>query len=101
VPPGFTLSTAVCQSFQKDGDLSEEMWKDVKKAVERIEKDTGKGYGDPQNPLLFSCRSGAAISMPGMMDTVLNIVRAKLRRGRLLWNGTKTFILTTLFLSHP
>ena len=74
VPPGFTLTTRLCQSFEKAGDLSEEMWVEVKKAVERIERGTGKGYGDPKNPLLFSCRSGAAISMPGMMDTVLNIV---------------------------
>lgn len=74
VPPGFTLTTKLCQSFEKAGDLSEEMWAEVKTSVERIEKDTGKGYGNPENPLLFSCRSGAAISMPGMMDTVLNIV---------------------------
>ncbi|CAB9519799.1 Pyruvate, phosphate dikinase, chloroplastic [Seminavis robusta] len=73
VPPGFTLTTPVCQEFQDSGDLSDEMWAAVREAVKRIEKDTGKGYGNPENPLLFSCRSGAAVSMPGMMDTVLNI----------------------------
>jgi len=63
VPPGFTLTTAVCRDFQIAGDLTEEMWQDVKKAVERVEKDMGKGYGNAENPLLFSCRSGAAVSM--------------------------------------
>ena len=74
VPPGFTLTTAVCQSFEKNGEFPEAIWNDVEKAVKRIEKDMKKGYGNLENPLLFSCRSGAAISMPGMMDTVLNIV---------------------------
>ena len=84
VPPGFTLTTAVCQNFEEAGDLSAETWMDVKKAVERIEKDMGEGYGDAENPLLFSCRSGAAISMPGMMDTVLNIVSYRLTKISLL-----------------
>ena len=63
VPPGFTLTTAVCRDFQDAGDLTEAMWHDVKEAVKRIEADMGKGYGDAKNPLLFSCRSGAAVSM--------------------------------------
>jgi hypothetical protein len=75
VPPGFTLTTAVCQGFQETGDLSEELWDALRTSVKQVEKDTGKGYGKAENPLLFSCRSGAAVSMPGMMDTVLNIVR--------------------------
>jgi len=73
VPPGFTLTTLLCQQFQETGDLTPELWEAVKKSVEQVEKDTGKKYGDGENPLLFSCRSGAAVSMPGMMDTVLNI----------------------------
>lgn len=73
VPPGFTLTTQVCRDFQDTGDLSEAMWLDVKEAVKRVEADLGKGFGNGENPLLFSCRSGAAVSMPGMMDTVLNI----------------------------
>jgi hypothetical protein len=75
VPPGFTLTTPLCQVFQQSNDLPAEMWEMVKEAVKTVEADTGKKYGSDENPLLFSCRSGAAISMPGMMDTVLNIVR--------------------------
>jgi pyruvate,orthophosphate dikinase len=74
VPPGFTLTTQLCQEYQKTGDLSEEVWARVKLAIQRVEKDMGRKFGDPENPLLVSCRSGAAISMPGMMDTVLNVV---------------------------
>lgn len=70
VPPGFTLTTPLCQLFQESGDLTPELWDMVKESVERVEKDMGKKYGDKENPLLFSCRSGAAVSMPGMMDTV-------------------------------
>lgn len=74
VPPGFTLTTPVCQIYQQTDDLPAEMWDEVKVAIERIEKDMGRKFGDASYPLLFSCRSGAAISMPGMMDTVLNVV---------------------------
>jgi pyruvate,orthophosphate dikinase len=74
VPPGFTLITPLCQVYDKENDLPQEMWDKVKAAIQSVEKDTGKKFGANENPLLFSCRSGAAISMPGMMDTVLNIV---------------------------
>ena len=74
VPPGFTLTTQVCQLYQSSDDLPEEMWQQVKAAVAQIEKDMNKKFGCYDYPLLFSCRSGAAISMPGMMDTVLDIV---------------------------
>lgn len=74
VPPGFTLITPLCKVYQKEDDLPAEMWDMVRDAIKRVEKDMGKKFGDNGNPLLFSCRSGAAISMPGMMDTVLNIV---------------------------
>jgi phosphoenolpyruvate synthase/pyruvate phosphate dikinase len=67
VPPGFTLTTPLCQVFQQSNDLPAEMWEMVKAAVKTVETDTGKKYGSDENPLLFSCRSGAAISMPGMM----------------------------------
>jgi len=73
VPPGFTLTTPLCQVYEKHGDLPAEIWEGVKESVKRVEADMGKKYGDSENPLLFSCRSGAAVSMPGMMDTVLNI----------------------------
>lgn len=74
VPPGFTLTTPLCQVFQESNDLPEEMWAEVENAIKTVEADMGRKFGDSENPLLFSCRSGAAVSMPGMMDTVLNIV---------------------------
>lgn len=70
VPPGFTLVTRLCELYEDADDLPSEMWDMVKAAIKRVEKDTGKVFGGKTNPLLFSCRSGAAISMPGMMDTV-------------------------------
>lgn len=73
VPPGFTLTTPLCQLYDKYGDLPSETWEAVRNAVKNVEKDMNRKYGDKDNPLLFSCRSGAAASMPGMMDTVLNI----------------------------
>ena len=76
VPPGFTIITKLCDVYQDGDDLPDEIWDLVKAAIARVETDTGKKFGDQENPLLFSCRSGAAISMPGMMDTVLNIVSA-------------------------
>lgn len=73
VPPGFTLTTQVCQLYETSGNMPDELWEETKLAVGRIEKDMGKEFGCFDFPLLFSCRSGAAISMPGMMDTVLDI----------------------------
>ncbi|MCC6277440.1 MAG: pyruvate, phosphate dikinase [Oligoflexia bacterium] len=74
VPPGFTISTAVCTQYYKDGKrLADAAWKDVLAAVSRLEKELGKKFGDVQNPLLVSVRSGARASMPGMMDTILNL----------------------------
>jgi pyruvate,orthophosphate dikinase len=64
VPPGFTLVTSLCQVYQKEDDLPKEVWDLVAEAIKRVEKDTGKKFGSNENPLLFSCRSGAAISMP-------------------------------------
>jgi pyruvate,orthophosphate dikinase len=74
VPPGFTLTTPLCSVFQETGDLPNDLWLEVENAVKTVEADMGRKFGDPEHPLLFSCRSGAAVSMPGMMDTVLNIV---------------------------
>lgn len=73
VPPGFTLTTQVCQLYETSDQLPDEMWQQVKEAVAKIETDMHKQFGSYDSPLLFSCRSGAAISMPGMMDTVLDI----------------------------
>ncbi|MEN9786752.1 MAG: pyruvate, phosphate dikinase [Pseudomonadota bacterium] len=74
VPPGFTLTTAVCNHwFQNRSTLPEGAWEQVRAALARVEEQTGKGFGDAARPLLVSVRSGAPASMPGMMDTVLNL----------------------------
>ncbi len=74
VPPGFTVSTEACNAYLEAGkEFPEGMWQQELDAMQEVEKITGKKFGDPENPLLVSCRSGAVFSMPGMMDTVLNI----------------------------
>jgi len=73
VPPGFTVTTEACNAFQADGKFPARMWEQELEALKLVERQTGKKFGDPDNPLLVSCRSGAKFSMPGMMDTVLNI----------------------------
>ncbi len=74
VPPGFTISTAACNAYlQSDGVMPADLLDQVSSALKKIEKASGKQFGDTANPLLVSCRSGAKFSMPGMMDTVLNI----------------------------
>ena len=74
VPPGFTITTEACNDYFAAGEtLPEGLWEDVKAAVAQVEAETGKGFGDVENPLLVSVRSGAKFSMPGMMDTVLNL----------------------------
>jgi pyruvate, orthophosphate dikinase len=73
VPPSFTVTTEACNSFQNTGKFPEGMWDQMLAALKKIEVAAGKKFGDPSNPLLVSCRSGAKFSMPGMMDTVLNI----------------------------
>jgi len=74
VPPGFTVTTEACNAYlSSGGKFPEGLWDQELAALKTIEKQTGKTFGDPNNPLLVSCRSGAKFSMPGMMDTVLNI----------------------------
>jgi pyruvate,orthophosphate dikinase len=73
VPPTFTITTEACVEYMKTGEFPEGMWEQTLEALEDIEKQTGKKFGDPANPLLISVRSGARESMPGMMDTVLNL----------------------------
>ena len=74
VPPGFTVTTEACNAYlAQGGTLSEDMWQQELDALKEMEKKTCKKFRDPKNPLLVSCRSGAKFSMPGMMDTVLNI----------------------------
>jgi len=73
-PPGFTITTAACNDYFAAGEkLPDGLWDDVLDALHDVERQTGKGFGDPANPLLVSVRSGAKFSMPGMMDTVLNL----------------------------
>ncbi len=74
VPPGFTISTEVCDYYYKNGNqYPAELRTEVVENLRRVERVTGMKFGDPSNPLLVSVRSGAAASMPGMMDTVLNL----------------------------
>ena len=74
VPPGFTISTKVCEMFYKDKKkLNSSLINQIKKELKVIEKDVTKKFGDLKNPLLLSVRSGARVSMPGMMDTILNL----------------------------
>ncbi|OLC94625.1 MAG: pyruvate, phosphate dikinase [Thaumarchaeota archaeon 13_1_40CM_3_38_6] len=74
VPPGFTITTAVCiQYYDNNKKLPRNLMSEAKRNIQKIERKTGKKFGSLQNPLLVSVRSGAAISMPGMMDTILNL----------------------------
>jgi pyruvate, orthophosphate dikinase len=74
VPPGFTISTAMCTRYYEEGEKFPDSLRDeVANGIAHIEGVTGKAFGDPANPLLVSVRSGARVSMPGMMDTVLNL----------------------------
>ncbi len=74
VPPGFTVTTEACNAYLAAGlKFPEGLWEQELEALAGVEAQTGKKFGDPNNPLLVSCRSGAKFSMPGMMDTVLNI----------------------------
>ena len=74
VPPGFTITTEVCNYYyDHDHKYPDDLWDQVFKAMEKIEKYNNKKFGDVNDPLLVSCRSGARVSMPGMMDTILNL----------------------------
>jgi pyruvate,orthophosphate dikinase len=74
VPPGFTVTTEACNAYLAAKSVfSDEIWDQEIAALRHIEAETGKSFGSTENPLLVSCRSGAKFSMPGMMDTVLNI----------------------------
>ncbi len=73
VPPGFTIATSECVEYLKSGKYSDRLRAEVEGNVARLEQITGKKLGDPKNPLLVSVRSGAPISMPGMMETILNL----------------------------
>ena len=73
VPPGFIITTEACHQYWKENDFIAGIWSDVEAAIGRVENHTGKNFGSSENPLLVSVRSGAPVSMPGMMDTILNL----------------------------
>ena len=74
VPQGFTISTEACTQYYEDGrQINDEIQAQINEAIVKMEEITGKKFGDLENPLLVSVRSGARASMPGMMDTILNL----------------------------
>jgi len=95
VPPGFTITTAACNAFYERGRrFPEGMWEQAVRALRHVELTTGKRFGDPGNPLLVSVRSGAKFSMPGMMDTVLNLgLNAQTLDGLARLTGDRRFAL--------
>lgn len=93
VPPFFTITTEACNAFQETNEFPEGMWDQVLAAMKVIEDATSKVFGDPKNPLLVSCRSGAKFSMPGMMDTVLNIgLNDETAKGMVELTGNPRFV---------
>ena len=103
VPPGFTITTEMCEIYNKKGkdEVIKLLKKDVEGNIKKIEEIMGKGFGQKDNPLLFSVRSGARKSMPGMMDTVLNLglndeivegLAAKMENGRFAWDSYRRLI---------
>ncbi len=73
VPPGFTITTDACRDYMRNGSMDHELLSEIDGALAKVEQASGKQFGDPADPLLLSVRSGAKFSMPGMMDTVLNL----------------------------
>ncbi len=93
VPPGFTVTTEACNEFRKTGEFPKGLWDEMLAALKTVEKQTGKKFGDPSNPLLVSCRSGAKFSMPGMMNTILNIgLTDKVVEGLIKLTGNPRFV---------
>ena len=85
VPQGFTITTEACTQYYEDGrQINEEIMAQIMEAITKMEGITGKKFGDKENPLLVSVRSGARASMPGMMDTILNLGLER-RRCRCTW----------------
>ncbi len=102
VPPGFTITTEVCAKYYANGQrLPKDVMPSVMKNIEKIEKKTGKKWNSAKNPLLVSVRSGAAISMPGMMDTILNLglnegtvngLAEQTQNPRFAWDSYRRFV---------
>jgi len=95
VPPGFTITTETCDEYNKaGGKLPKGLMDDVQKNMKMMEAETGKNFGSNENPLLVSVRSGAAVSMPGMMDTVLNLgLNDAALEGLIVASGNRRFAL--------
>ncbi len=102
VPPGFVITTEVCKKYYENNkNLPKNVISEVKKNIYKIEKKTGKKWNSSENPLLVSVRSGAAISMPGMMDTILNLginditvegLAKKTNNPRFAWDSYRRFV---------
>jgi len=93
VPPGFTITTRACNIYTATGEFPAGMMDQVCAALRRVEEKTGKGFGDAKNPLLVSVRSGAKFSMPGMMDTVLNLgLNDQTLQGMIALTGNERFV---------
>jgi pyruvate,orthophosphate dikinase len=102
VPPGFTITTDVCTEYYRSGKkLPKGLDAELRAALRKVEALTEKGFGDPENPLLVSVRSGARVSMPGMMDTVLNLglndvtvqgLAARAGNARFAWDSYRRFV---------
>ncbi len=94
VPPGFTVTTEACNAYLAAGEIFPEgLSEQIEKGMQTVEAATGKKFGDPKNPLLISCRSGGKFSMPGMMDTVLNIgLNDKTAKGMVELTGDERFV---------
>ncbi len=94
VPPGFTVTTEACNAYLAAGEkFPDGLWEQELECLRAVEAATGKKFGDPSNPLLVSCRSGAKFSMPGMMDTVLNIgLNDKTAEGMAKLTGDERFV---------
>jgi pyruvate,orthophosphate dikinase len=94
VPPGFTVTTEACNAYLDAGEqFPPGMWEQELEALRNVEEETGKKLGDPANPLLVSCRSGGKFSMPGMMDTVLNIgLNDETAQGMIELTGNEEFV---------
>jgi len=94
VPPGFVITTEACLHYLDTGskDVPDDMMRQVREHMTAVEETTGKGFGDPENPLLVSVRSGSAMSMPGMMDTILNLgLNAQTLQGEIAQTGDPRF----------
>ena len=101
VPQGFTITTEACTQYYEDGGISDEIMAEINEYITKMEEITGKKFGDKENPLLVSVRSGARASMPGMMDTILNLglnetvvetIAAKSGNPRWAWDCYRRFI---------